>query len=51
MMLWMTHFLPAEDWAQTQSRRCLATLDRMWSRDGYFCREPGLRWMRFAFTM
>ena len=50
MMLWMTHFFPEEDWAQVQSRRCLAMLDRMWSPDGYFRREPGLPWMRFAFT-
>jgi len=50
MMLLMTHFFPAEKWAQVQSRRCLATLDRMWNPEGYFCREPSLPWMRFAFT-
>lgn len=27
-----------------------ALLDRMWMEDGYFCREPGLREMKFAFT-
>ena len=42
MMLWLTHFFPAEDWAATQRRRSLAMLDRMWREDGYFCREPNL---------
>ena len=50
MMLWMAHFFPAEQWAQVQRRRCLATLERMWNPKGYFCREPHLPSMRFAFT-
>jgi len=50
MMLWMSHFFPQEEWAQTQRARCLATLDRMWVNDGYFCREPTLPRMKFAFT-
>ena len=50
MMLWLSHFFPAEDWAATQRRRSLAVLDRMWRDDGYFCREPDLPNMKFAFT-
>jgi hypothetical protein len=50
MMLWLTHFFPAEEWAQVQRRRCLNTLDVMWNPDGYFCREPYLPDMKFAFT-
>ena len=50
MMLWLTHFFPEEDWARTQKVRCLATLDRMWVDEGYFCREPGLSQVKFAFT-
>jgi len=50
MMLWLTHFFPREDWAVTQRRRSLAVLDRMWHDDGYFCREPDLPNMKFAFT-
>jgi hypothetical protein len=50
MMLWMTHFFPDEPWAKAQRARCLAMLDRMWREDGYFCREPDLPRMKFAFT-
>jgi hypothetical protein len=50
MMLWMTHFFPDEDWAVTQLRRCLSTLDDMWRPPGYFCREPRLPETKFAFT-
>lgn len=50
MMLWLTHFFPAEDWAVLQRRRCLAVLDRMWRQQGYFCREPDLPHVKFAFT-
>jgi hypothetical protein len=50
MMLWMTHFFPDEDWARTQKARCLSMLDRMWMNEGYFCREPGLYRVKFAFT-
>jgi hypothetical protein len=50
MMLWMTQFFPEEKWAELQTRRSLAMLDRMWVDEGYFCREPYLPEMRFAFT-
>ncbi len=50
MMLWMTHFFPHEDWARLQQPRCLAMLDRMWQQPGYFCREPDLPHIAFAFT-
>jgi len=50
MMLWLTHFFPDERWAAEQKSRCLATLDRMWVEDGYFCRAPGHYDVRFAFT-
>lgn len=50
MMLWMTHFFPSEDWARVQRRRCLGILDQMWIAEGYFCREPSLPHVRFAFT-
>jgi len=50
MMLWLTHFFPDEDWAQVQKPRCLGTLDGMWNPTGYFCREPYLPDMKFAFT-
>jgi hypothetical protein len=50
MILWMTHFSPAEDWAMTQRARGLAVLDRMWVDAGYFCREPDQRDVKFAFT-
>src|SRR5271167_80036 len=36
MMLWLTHFFPAENWAVAQRRRSLAVLDLMWREDGYF---------------
>ena len=50
MMLWLTHFFRGEDWAVVQRRRSLAVLDRMWREDGYFCREPNLPHVKFAFT-
>jgi hypothetical protein len=50
MMLWMTHFFPVESWARVQQSRCLAMLERMWNRQGFFCREPHLPSVRFAFT-
>ena len=50
MMLWMTQFFPEENWAELQRRRSLVMLDRMWIDDGYFCREPYLPEVRFAFT-
>ncbi|MEO8157906.1 MAG: hypothetical protein ABI648_08930 [Betaproteobacteria bacterium] len=50
MMLWMTHFFPEENWAVTQRAQCLRMLDGMWQDEGYFCREPGQRHIKFAFT-
>ena len=50
MMLWLTQFFPEEVWARTQKARCLGMLDRMWVDEGYFCREPGLDHVKFAFT-
>jgi hypothetical protein len=50
MMLWLTQFFPEESWAKTQNARCLSMLDRMWVEVGYFCREPGIRGVKFAFT-
>ena len=50
MMLWMTQFFPDEGWAVAQRARCLTMLDRMWIDEGYFCREPGHRNVKFAFT-
>jgi hypothetical protein len=50
MMLWMTQFFPEEEWAVTQKPRCLKMLDEMWIDEGYFCREPGARNVKFAFT-
>jgi len=50
MMLWLSHFFPEEDWAVVQRRRSLAVLNRIWRQDGYFCREPDLPQVKFAFT-
>jgi hypothetical protein len=51
MMLWMTHFFPNEQWAKTQRKRSLEILNRMWiDPPGYFCREPYLPEVKFAFT-
>jgi hypothetical protein len=51
MMLWMTHFFPDEPWAVAQRGRSLDMLERMWiDPPGYFCREPRLRGVKFAFT-
>lgn len=50
MMLWMSHFFPEEEWARLQMRRCLRTLEQMWRDEGYFCREPHLPCVKFAFT-
>ncbi len=50
MMLWMTQFFPEEGWAVAQRARCLDMLDKMWVDEGYFCREPGHRRVKFAFT-
>jgi hypothetical protein len=51
MMLWMSHFRPDEPWAVTQRKRALAVLDAMWvDPPGYFCRELGMRDIKFAFT-
>jgi hypothetical protein len=51
MMLWMSHFVPDEPWAVIHRARSLAMLDQMWiDAPGYFCREPALRQVKFAFT-
>jgi hypothetical protein len=51
MMLWMAHFFPQEEWAVAQRQRALRVLDGMWvDPPGYFCREPALRGVKFAFT-
>ena len=51
MMLWMTHFFPDEPWARVQRPRSLEVLDRLWvDPPGYFCRQPGYREVKFAFT-
>ncbi len=51
MMLWMTQFFPNETWAVFQRHMCLDTLNDMWTDPpGYYCRHPGLRDMKFAFT-
>ena len=50
MMLWLTHFFPTEQWAITQKQRCVGTLQAIWNPAGYFCREPYLPHVKFAFT-
>ncbi|MEI6540599.1 MAG: hypothetical protein WCO86_13930 [Planctomycetota bacterium] len=51
MLLWMSHFFPREPWAITIRQRSLAMLDSMWvDPPGYFCREPSMPHVRFAFT-
>lgn len=51
MLLWMSHFFPRESWATTIRERSLATLDTLWyDPPGYFCREPSLPHVKFAFT-
>jgi hypothetical protein len=51
MMLWMTHFFPGEPWAKLERERSLKTLNAMWiDPPGYFCREPYLQHVKFAFT-
>lgn len=51
MLLWLSHFFPDERWAVTQRERALRALDEMWiDPPGYFCREPGLGDVKFAFT-
>ncbi len=50
MMLWMSQFFPEEGWARTQEARGLRMLERMWVDEGYFCREPEARDVKFAFT-
>ncbi len=51
MMLWLSHFFPQEPWAVLQRERCLQVLDELWIEpDGYFCRQPDFRDVKFAFT-
>lgn len=51
MLLWMAHFFPSETWAVAIRQRSLRTLESMWiDPPGYFCREPFLPHVKFAFT-
>jgi hypothetical protein len=51
MLLWMSHFFPDEPWAVTIRQRSLVMLDSLWiDPPGYFCREPSLPHVKFAFT-
>lgn len=51
MLLWMSHFFPREPWAMILRERSQKTLDKMWIHPpGYFCREPSLPDVKFAFT-
>jgi len=51
MMLWLTHFYPHENWARLQRARSLQVLEQLWiDPPGYFCRQPGLPDLKFAFT-
>lgn len=51
MMLWMSHLFPEEEWARVHRARSLEVLDQLWVEpEGYFCRGPGMRSVRFAFT-
>jgi hypothetical protein len=51
MMLWLASFHPDEAWAELQRARTLKTLETMWIEPpGYFCRQPELPLVRFAFT-
>lgn len=51
MMLWLAHFFPHEPWAEVHMDRSLRVLDTLWVEpDGYFCRQPGHRDVKFAFT-
>jgi hypothetical protein len=51
MLLWMSQFAGQEPWSVAVRVRSLAMLDRMWiDPPGYFCREPFLTDVKFAFT-
>ncbi|HWT30610.1 MAG TPA: hypothetical protein VN240_06225, partial [Propylenella sp.] len=51
MMLWLARFYPDEPWAALHRTRTVEVLDAMWiDPPGYFCRQPGLERVRFAFT-
>lgn len=51
MMLWHTHFVPEEEWARAHREQGLRVLNRMWiDPPGYFCRQPELPHVKFAFT-
>jgi hypothetical protein len=51
MLLWFSHFFPAEPWAIAVRKRALNTLLSLWiDPPGYFCRGPGLPGVKFAFT-
>lgn len=51
IMLWLTHFFPAEDWAVVQRSRALAELDDLWNDPpGCFSRGREQRGLVIAFT-
>jgi hypothetical protein len=51
LMLWLTHFCPAEPWARGQRERSLAGLDALWIEPGgYFCRSAHNRRQKIAFA-
>lgn len=51
MMLWLAHFFPSEPWAQVQTRRSLAALDRLWTDPpGFFARASFAPQTRIAFA-
>lgn len=50
-MLWSAAWCSDEPWATAHIERSLTQLDHLWvDPPGYFCREPGYRHVRFAFT-
>ncbi len=51
MMLWGSHFFPDEPWAKLQYERSLGMLEKLWiDPPGYFCREPYMPYVKFAFS-
>lgn len=51
MMLWLAHFFANEEWAQVQSRRSFAALERLWNDPpGFFGRASYAPDVRIAFA-
>lgn len=51
MMLWLAHFFANEEWAQVQSRRSFAALERLWNDPpGFFGRASYAPDLRIAFA-